>query len=86
MGGFALLEQFRIRLALHWADLMPIRPRAFLDRAAQCLLLRHSGDSYLFVHRSMQEFFASLYPGKADDGNEPDPGLVQALVPDEPET
>jgi hypothetical protein len=83
MGGFALIEQSRIRLALHWADLMPIRPQAFFNRAAQCLFLRRSGDSYLFVHRSMQEFFTRLYLDEADDGSEPDPGLVQALVPGE---
>ena len=61
-----------------------MRSRSFLDHAAQCLFLQHSGESYQFVHRSMQEFFAGLCP--VDEllyRNEPDIGLVKMLVPAE---
>ncbi|HEY4383334.1 MAG TPA: hypothetical protein VGN34_02510 [Ktedonobacteraceae bacterium] len=32
----------------------------FLDEAAACLLLRNAGGSYIFVHRFLLEYFASL--------------------------
>jgi hypothetical protein len=80
-GGFAFLEQFRIRLALHWADLMPMQPQAFFTYATRCLFLRRSGGSYLFFHRSMQEFFANLYPDESKEASEPDPHRVKALMP-----
>jgi hypothetical protein len=56
LGGFALIQQMRIRLVLHWADLMPIRGRRFLDYATQCLFLRRPGETYIFAHRLLQEF------------------------------
>jgi hypothetical protein len=82
-GGVALFGQAAIRLMLRWADLFPIPSRRFLEYAVQCLFLQQAGGGYMFVHRSLQEFFSSLCPPDGDDYvNEPDPNLVQALIPE----
>lgn len=85
LGGAALIEQARIRLALQWADLMPLRSRSFLRYATQCLLLQQSGQEYMFSHGSLQEFFAGLCPPDRNLAyvNEPDFRLVGMLVPTE---
>jgi hypothetical protein len=80
LRGFALTQQTLIRLKLHRADLLPIPIRPFFDYAVQCLFLRRAGEGYLFVHRSMQEFFAALYPTEGRR-NEPDAARVRELVP-----
>jgi hypothetical protein len=84
-GGSALFEQAGIRLALRRADLLPIPSRRFLDYAVQCLFLQQAGGGYMFVHRSLQEFFSSLCPPDEDyyPHNEPDLDLVQALIPEQ---
>ena len=76
LGGFAFIQQLRIRLVLHLADLLPIHGGAFLDYATQCLFLRCSGETYIFAHRSLQEFFAAFCP----EGNDPDDQLIEMLV------
>jgi TPR repeat protein len=77
-GLYALVEQLRIRLVLWWANLLPIGSRAFLDYGVRCSFLRQSGETYLFAHRSLQEFFAAFCPA---DSNDPDPRLLAILVP-----
>jgi Sel1 repeat len=88
LGGAAFWEQVKIRLSLHWADLFPIRSQPFLDHAAQRLFLQHSGESYQFVHRSLQEFFAGLCLYRTDYSrfSEPDGYLVDILMPNGPRT
>jgi len=49
-----------IRLLLWRAGSIPWNYPGFLDFAAQCILLRKVGGSYLFVHRLLLEYFASL--------------------------
>jgi hypothetical protein len=49
---------------LHWllwrAGSIPWNYRRFLDSAAERLLLRKVGGGYIFVHRLLLEYFASL--------------------------
>ena len=79
LGGFAFIEQLRIRFTLSRAGLLPIRARAFLDYAAQCLFLIRSGETYIFTHRMLQEFLAAFCP----PDNDPDVFLTGMLaVPD----
>ena len=84
-GGLALFGQAGIRLALRRDDLLPIPSRRFFNYAVQCLFLQQAGRGYMFVHRSLQEFFSSLCPPDEDDyaNNEPDPDLIQALIPEQ---
>lgn len=63
LGGFGVVEQAMVRRALRKLDLAPLPLRPFLDYATQCLFLRQVGDSYLFVHLSLLEFFAEMWRG-----------------------
>ncbi|MCA1600844.1 MAG: hypothetical protein LC776_04060, partial [Acidobacteria bacterium] len=61
LGGFGVVEQAMVRRQLRKLDLAPLPLRPFLDYATQCLFLRQVGDSYLFVHVSLLEFFAGMW-------------------------
>jgi hypothetical protein len=41
---------------------MPLRYVRFLDHAARLNLLHKVGGGYIFIHRSLQEYFAPLDP------------------------
>jgi hypothetical protein len=60
LGLVACAEQAQVRIILRRRNLFPMPCRGLLDHAASCLLLRSTGDGYIFVHRSLQEFFADL--------------------------
>lgn len=47
----------------------PLRYAAFLDYAADCLFLRKVGGGYMFIHRMLLDYFASL--GNAGEGEKP---------------
>jgi Cdc6-like AAA superfamily ATPase len=64
LGGAALISQVSIRIALKWADLVPFPSKSFFDYSVDCLFLQRAGNNYLFVHRTLQEFFAALCPSK----------------------
>jgi hypothetical protein len=77
-GGYALVQQAETRFILRRYDFLPIPSRRFFDYAVQCLFLQRVGDGYIFVHRSLQEFFSGLWiPGR----DEMDPARLDLLVP-----
>ncbi len=43
---------------------MPWNYARFLDYAAERILLRKVGGGYIFIHRLLMEYFASLEPKK----------------------
>jgi hypothetical protein len=59
-------------LLLARAGLAPLRYAAFLDHAAGRVLLRRVGRGWVFVHRLLLDYFASLAPGlgMASEGEE----------------
>jgi hypothetical protein len=59
-GGYFLLDHFASRYLLYRKNLMPWRMTSFLDTSAERLFLRKVGGGYIFVHRSIQEYFANL--------------------------
>jgi serine/threonine protein kinase/DNA polymerase III delta prime subunit len=59
-GGLACLRHGVIRLLLCRSQAIPWNYPRFLDSAAECILLRKVGGSYIFVHRLLLEYFASL--------------------------
>jgi hypothetical protein len=59
-GGLACLRHGVIRLLLWRAGSIPWNYPRFLDDAAERLLLRKVGGGYIFVHRLLLEYFASL--------------------------
>ncbi|HZT98124.1 MAG TPA: hypothetical protein VFA10_00605, partial [Ktedonobacteraceae bacterium] len=60
MGGWACLRHYVLRFLLWRAGAMPWNYSRFLDYAAEHILLRKVGGGYIFVHRLLLEYFASL--------------------------
>lgn len=54
------LQHFALRFSLWRAGSLPWNVVAFLDEAAERLLLYKVGGGYLFVHRLLLGYFASL--------------------------
>ncbi len=63
-GGAFFLRHFVIRLALWISRSAPLNYVRFLDYAAERLFLYKVGGGYIFVHRFLRDYFASL----ADSG------------------
>ena len=59
-GGSACVQHSALRFLLWRAGYMPWNYVHFLDYAAERILLRKIGGGYIFVHRLLQEYFASL--------------------------
>lgn len=62
-GGFAVFQHFNLRIRLHGSGLLPWKLVTFLDYATERIFLRKVGGGYVFVHRMLMEYFASLEPG-----------------------
>jgi hypothetical protein len=60
-GGNTYLRHFHLRLTMVWYDLAPWHYVAFLDYAAERILLRKVGGGYMFIHRLLQDHFATRY-------------------------
>ena len=77
-GIQSLSKRVILRCLLSWQDGLPWKLASFLDEAAERLLLRRVGGSYIFIHRLLLEYFASLdesvYPiGKSIGGRDSTP-------------
>jgi hypothetical protein len=59
-GGAAWVKHICLRLFLWRAGCLPWRYVQFLDYAAERILLRKVGGGYIFVHRLLLDYFASL--------------------------
>ena len=59
-GGYTCLRHLILRLILVWDGLAPWRYPSFLNYAAERILLRKVGGGYMFIHRYLLEYFASL--------------------------
>ncbi|MCB8924033.1 MAG: NACHT domain-containing protein [Ardenticatenaceae bacterium] len=60
-GGRTFIRHFTLRYLLARNNLLPWRLAEFLDVAVAHILLRRVAGGYIFVHRMIQEYFASLY-------------------------
>jgi hypothetical protein len=63
-GGFAYLQHYSLRFLLWRNDYAPWNYIGFLDYAAERVFLRKVGGGYIFTHRLLMEYFASLEPTK----------------------
>ena len=63
-GGLFCLQHLVIRLELEARRNAPWRLGAFLDCAAQLLLLRKVGGGYVLLHRMLLDYFAALHGRK----------------------
>jgi hypothetical protein len=61
-GGAACLQHFVVRAWLAREGTAPWRYGPFLGAMAQRLLLRRSGNAYLFAHRFLRDNFADPNP------------------------
>jgi hypothetical protein len=61
-------QQWCIRLILRHYGYAPFQYTRFLDYAAERIFLRKVGGGYIFVHRMLLEYFASL--GEAEKNQE----------------
>ena len=59
-GLGAFVQHFALRFFLWRAGRLPWRYARFLDDAAERILLRKVGGGYIFVHRLLQDYFASV--------------------------
>ena len=59
-GGMFLIQHYLRLWMFKRHNLLPFNLIPFLNRAAELLFLQRLGGSYRFVHRSVQEYFASL--------------------------
>jgi|GEM_PF-722914 len=70
-GGSTVIKHYALRLVLWWKGYTPRRFIPFLDECARLILLRKVGGGYLFIHRSLLDFFADrkTEPGHSPAGN-----------------
>ena len=59
-GGLASFRHYVLRFLLWRSKSIPWNYSRFLDFAAEHILLRKVGGGYIFVHRLLLEYFASL--------------------------
>jgi hypothetical protein len=73
-GGRACLQHLVLRLSLRYYDCIPRRYVDLLDYAAERLFLRRVGGGYIFIHRLLQDYFATMYqPDRGDSPPQPPP-------------
>ena len=60
-GGKAVILHLVLRYFLWRKGYLPWNLARFLDYAAERIFLRKVGGGYIFIHRLLQDYFASLY-------------------------
>jgi hypothetical protein len=84
-GGSALTKYLLLHLFLRYLGYTPWRFSRFLDHASRLVFLRKVGGGYIYIHRSLQEYFASSYTARPERPatGETAPGIrVQDRLPD----
>jgi hypothetical protein len=66
-GGGACFQHLVLRLSLRYDDCVPRRYVDFLNYAAERLFLRRVGGGYIFIHRLLQDHFATMYQAERAD-------------------
>jgi hypothetical protein len=59
-GGTAFIQHFTLRLILHRTGQLPWHLVPFLNYCVDRIFLRRVGGGYIFIHRYLLEYFASL--------------------------
>lgn len=67
-GGDACVKHFVMRLLLRLSGCVPRNYSRFLDYAAERILLRKVGGGYIFTHRLLLDYFATLEAKTTPDG------------------
>jgi MFS family permease len=61
-GGHAYIKHYVLRILLWRNNFSPRNHIRFLDYAAERIFLRKIGGGYIFIHRLLMEYFATLEP------------------------
>ncbi len=61
LGGYFLMDHFITRWLLYRRKLIPWNIPSLLDTAAERVFLRKVGGNYIFVHRTLLEYFAKAH-------------------------
>jgi hypothetical protein len=56
-GLFAFMQHFTLRLLMYFSGTIPRGYVLFLEKTVECLLLKRSGNGYMFIHQLLQEHF-----------------------------
>lgn len=64
-GGFDIIQHYLLRFLFWQDDIAPWHYGRFLDYGVGCILMRRIGGGYIYIHRLLMEYFATL------DSNEP---------------
>lgn len=59
-GGLAFIQHYTLRVALAAQHRLPLRLIPFLEAMNRRVILRRVGGGYIFVHRTLLEYFADL--------------------------
>jgi DNA polymerase III delta prime subunit len=59
-GGMSVIKHFSLRFTLYRKGYIPLNIMRFFDYAAERIFLQKVGGGYKFIHRLIQEHFASL--------------------------
>jgi hypothetical protein len=70
-GGGNVIKHYLVRLLLWLHKDLPWNMVRFLDDAADLIFLRKVGGGYIFVHRLLQQYFASLHRSRQEGGPDP---------------
>jgi hypothetical protein len=66
LGGLAALQHGILRLILWKTNILSFKLAAVLDYATDSALLHKVGGGYMFIHRFLLEYFATLEHRKHD--------------------
>jgi hypothetical protein len=61
-GGLAFIQHYFLRVIIYRSGYIPWNYARFLDYATERIFLRKVGGGYIFVHRLLMDYFASLEP------------------------
>jgi hypothetical protein len=70
-GGGNVVKHYLVRLLLWLNKDLPWNAIRFLDEAADLIFLRKVGGGYIFIHRLLQQYFASLNKPRQEEGADP---------------
>jgi eukaryotic-like serine/threonine-protein kinase len=63
-GGSAVIKHYALRLTICLSGYTPFQFIKFLDRCAKLILLKKVGGGYIFIHRTLLDYFAELTPSR----------------------
>ena len=71
VGGLFAVKHLFLRLFLWKSGSAPLHYVAFLAQAKELLFLRQVGGGYIFVHRLLRDYFASLSESREETAGPP---------------